>query len=113
MALGNAEALNNLTVCYEDGDGVKQDIKEAVRLYQLAVNQGHAAAQNNLALWYDNQQNLDEAIHLYKLSAETGNAIAQLPSFLYCASQLFHLTSDLVKFSQRKGLHSTVFLCMK
>ena len=34
--------------CYEDGTGVEKDVREAVRLYRLAADQGNAGAQNNL-----------------------------------------------------------------
>ncbi|NCZ99975.1 MAG: sel1 repeat family protein [Betaproteobacteria bacterium] len=37
---------------FEDGKGVAQDYKEAVRWYQLAAKQGKAQAQNNLGRMY-------------------------------------------------------------
>ena len=36
---GHAGALNNLGVCYEDGDGVETDLNEALRLYLLAAKE--------------------------------------------------------------------------
>ena len=33
---------------YDNGQGVPQDYKTAVKWYRLAAEQGHAAAQNNL-----------------------------------------------------------------
>ncbi|KKL46537.1 hypothetical protein LCGC14_2344550, partial [marine sediment metagenome] len=42
-------AQYNLGVCYKNGEGVKQDQKEAVRLYKLAADQGHADAKKRLA----------------------------------------------------------------
>ena len=41
---------------YEDGLGVPQDDKEAVRLYRLSAEQGEASAQYNLGVMYDNGQ---------------------------------------------------------
>ena len=37
---GDAGAQNNLGVCYEYGEGVKQDYAEAVKWYQKAAQQG-------------------------------------------------------------------------
>ena len=53
---GDAAAQFNLGVSYDDGQGVVQDHKEAVKWYRLAADQGDAQAQNNLGLMYDNGQ---------------------------------------------------------
>jgi TPR repeat protein len=46
---GDAEALYNLGVFYEQGrGGLPKDEREAARRYKLAADQGHAKAQNNL-----------------------------------------------------------------
>ncbi len=45
----DAEAQYRLAYDYEEGIGVNKDVKEAVRLYRLAANRGHAKAQNSLA----------------------------------------------------------------
>jgi TPR repeat protein len=37
---------------YENGLGVEQDFKEAVKWYQKAADQGHAKAQYNLGFMY-------------------------------------------------------------
>ncbi len=37
---------------YESGRGVPRDYAEALRLYQLAAEQGHAVAQCNLGVMY-------------------------------------------------------------
>ena len=37
-------AQDNLAVCYQNGDGVPKDMKEAVRYYQLAADQNFAQA---------------------------------------------------------------------
>ena len=68
-------------VCYEEGcGGVAQDYAEAVRLYSLAAAQGHAYAQNNLGLMFENgegvAQDRAEAIRWYRLAAAQGNAYA-------------------------------------
>ena len=51
---GNADAQYNLGVMYDNGTGVAQDYKEAVRLYRLAAAQGNASAQSNLGAMYGN-----------------------------------------------------------
>ena len=78
---GNAIAQYNLGLIYDEGLGVPQDYKEAVRLYTLAAKQGHAKAQYNLGLMYRNKQvvpqDYEEAVRLYTLAAEEGFAEAQ------------------------------------
>jgi hypothetical protein len=69
--------------CYEFGyGGVAQDYAEAVRLYSLAAAQGHAVAQSNLGLMFENgrgvAQDYAEAVRLYSLAAAQGNADAQV-----------------------------------
>ena len=39
---------------YDNGKGVLQDYKEAVKWYTKAAEQGHANAQSNLGVKYDN-----------------------------------------------------------
>ena len=40
--------LYNLARNYSNGNGVKQDHREAVRLYKLAASKGHIEAQRSL-----------------------------------------------------------------
>ena len=78
---GHSSAQNNLGLMYDDGTGVPQDNKEAVKWYTLAVEQGFVLAQYNLALLYENGQGVPqdykEAIRLYTLAAGQGYAMAQ------------------------------------
>jgi TPR repeat protein len=69
-------------MCYYGGcSGVAQDYAEAVRLYRLAVAQGHADAQSNLGFMFENgrgvAQDYAEALRLYRLAVAQGNAYAQ------------------------------------
>jgi TPR repeat protein len=69
-------------LCYNNGyGGVAQDYTEAVRLYSLAADQGHATAQFNLGQKFENgygvAQDRAEAIRWYRLSAAQGYAFAQ------------------------------------
>lgn len=47
---GNADAQNQLGVCYEKGQAVDQDYKKAVEWYTKAILQDHTTAQINLGL---------------------------------------------------------------
>ena len=67
--------------CYDFGcGGVAQDYAEAVRLYSLAAAQGHAQAQYNLGVMFEEgkgvAQDRAEAIRLYRLAAAQGHAYA-------------------------------------
>ena len=61
---------------YDNGEGVPQDYKEAIKWYRLAAEQGNANAQYNLGLMYDNgegvPQDYKEAVKWYRLAAEQG-----------------------------------------
>ena len=50
----------NLGLMYSKGHGVPQDYKEAVRLYRLSAEQGHAKAQSNLGTMYYNGQGVPQ-----------------------------------------------------
>lgn len=69
-----ADALCSLAGLYAAGQGVAQDLEEAVRLYRLAAELGHAEAQYRLAERYWRgegvEQNLVEAARLYRLAAD-------------------------------------------
>src|SRR6185295_14373697 len=49
----NADAQNCLCLCYQHGIGVEKDAKKAVELYEKAVEQGVASAQNSLGYCYE------------------------------------------------------------
>jgi TPR repeat protein len=66
---------------FDKGEGVEQDLEEAVRLYRLAADRGHADAQKNLGNGYYNgegvEQDYTEAVRFYRLAADQGHAVAQ------------------------------------
>ena len=78
---GNARAQSNLGVMYNNGHGVTQDYKEAVKWYGLAAAQRDASAQHLLGTMYDNgqgvTQDFKEAVKWFRLAAAQGVAIAQ------------------------------------
>ena len=78
---GDADAQNNLGVMYNEGKGVEQDFKEAVKWYRKAADQGDATAQYNLGVMHEIgegvEQDFKEAVKLYQKSAEQGDVDAQ------------------------------------
>ncbi len=70
-------ALNNLAVCYLLGDGVKQNIKQAVKYFEKAVKYGDDFAMVNLADCYVVGNGVSKsdkkAFELYKQAADKGN----------------------------------------
>jgi len=78
---GNATALHQLAFIYQTGLSVEKNLKEAIRLYKLAVEQGHSAAQSNLGYCYLQGQGIEkdlkEGIRLLRLSAEQRTSGAQ------------------------------------
>jgi TPR repeat protein len=70
-----------LGACYQDGNGVAKDDAEAVRLFRLAADQGHAASQINLGVCYRDgrgvvQDDVDSA-RWCRVAADQGHATAQ------------------------------------
>ena len=57
---GNVKAQNNLGWMYENGRGVAQDYKEAVKWYRKAAMQGYADAQYNLGVRYANGEGVEQ-----------------------------------------------------
>lgn len=78
---GHASAQNNLGILYENGQGVEEDLEEAVKWYRMAAEQGDATGQNNLGLMLDNgrgvAQDFTEAAKWFRLSAEQGDSSGQ------------------------------------
>ena len=46
--MGSINAVFNLGLCYEDGEGVSQDKKKAFKLYQEAAAFGNTSARHAL-----------------------------------------------------------------
>ena len=78
---GNIKAQHNLGFMYENGKGVPEDDKEAVKWYARAAEQGLAKAQSNLGNRYYNgegvPQDYKEAVKWYTKAAEQGLAGTQ------------------------------------
>jgi hypothetical protein len=78
---GDDWANFNLAVLYERGNGVTQDYKEAMRLYQIAAGKGILLAAVNIGNFYNAglgvAQDPAEAARWYREPAEHGIAVAQ------------------------------------
>ena len=70
---GDEYAQATLGFMYHVGEGVEQDFEEAVRLYEMAAEQGFGHAQYNLAVMYVRgkrwvEQDYSEATWWYRLA---------------------------------------------
>ena len=78
---GNATAQYNLSTCYAKGEGVTQDIEEAVKWLRKAAEQGLAVAQCALGSCYAYGDGVTmdkgEAAKWFRKAAEQGDAKAQ------------------------------------
>lgn len=76
-AQGFASAQFNLGAMYDNGEGVPEDDKEAVKWFRLAAEQGDANAQSNLGVMYDNGRGVPEdnimAYMWWNLAAASGH----------------------------------------
>ena len=76
---GDAIAQFNLGVMYDEGQGVEQSFKDAVKWYRKAADQGDADAQSNLGLMYYKgqgvEQDFKEAFKWWKKAADQGHAM--------------------------------------
>ena len=45
---------------YDNGEGLEQDFKEAVKRYQKAADQGDARAQGNLGVMYEMGEGVEQ-----------------------------------------------------
>lgn len=77
---GDALALFEIGARFTDGRGVKTDLAEAAKWYQLASDRGLAPAEYRLANFYEKgngvTRDVEKAKALYKSAAEKGNASA-------------------------------------
>lgn len=81
---GSAAAAFNLGLCYENGEGVRQDYQKALRWYTKGAELGHMRAQCSAGVLCENggegafEPRPEEAFGWYLKSAEQGNARARL-----------------------------------
>ncbi|WP_302983608.1 SEL1-like repeat protein [uncultured Muribaculum sp.] len=82
-------AQRQLGIMYYEGNGVKQDYKEAVRWYKKGAENGDLISINRLGESYLKgvgvETNYNEAARLFRQSAEQGHSIAQYNlALMYC-----------------------------
>ena len=81
VSVNDARAQFNKAWAYVNGEGVKQDYKEALKWYQLSAEQGNPNAQNNLGVLYQYGLGVSidykEALKWYRISAKQGFAQGQ------------------------------------
>lgn len=78
---GYADAQFNLGLMYANGEGVPQDMQQAVELFRKAAEQGHVDAQNNLGALYfigeGVERDVKKAIAWFEKAAAQGNEEAR------------------------------------
>ena len=74
---GNANAMNNIGIMYNNGAGITQDYKNAMKWYKKAADAGNANAMNNIGIMYKNGEGVTRdyknAMKWYKKAANIGN----------------------------------------
>lgn len=73
---GNADAQFEVGLCYDEGDGVKEDKYEAFKWFMKAAMNGHGRAQNAVGLCYEAGEgvakNMSEARRWFQKSVDSG-----------------------------------------
>jgi TPR repeat protein len=81
VAINLKESQYALGLDYYKGEEVTKDLAEAVKLFRLAADQGHAGAQQKLGVCYYKGEgvtrDLDEAVKWVRLAVEQGHPDAQ------------------------------------
>ena len=71
--LGSIDALFNLGVAYDCGDGVQQDEAKAAEYLKKAAMQGHVESRYNLGCIEGNKGSYDRAVRHFLISAKLGH----------------------------------------
>ncbi|MBA4763359.1 DUF2610 domain-containing protein [Sphingomonas sp.] len=78
-----AGATRNLGISYRDGSGVKKDLAEAIRLLELAGNQGDTRAWSNIGWLYNNNdhglRDKVKARGYFQKAVDSGDLSAVIP----------------------------------
>jgi hypothetical protein len=79
---GDANAMVNLGLMYENGNGIAQDYAEAVRWYRKAADAGYALGMSNLGTTYRDGkvvvQDDAEAVRWFRKAADDGSAMGMV-----------------------------------
>jgi len=75
----NISICINLGYMYEKGQGIEQNHKQALHLYQKSCDANHSLGCSNLGYMYENgygiEQNTSKALELYSVSCENNNTL--------------------------------------
>lgn len=78
---GDATAQYMMGLCVEAGQGIEQNMAQALEWFRLSAGQGHREAQYKMGLSYafgvGLAQDIAEAFNWYQMAADNGNADAQ------------------------------------
>lgn len=81
-AAGNTNALNGLSLCYQNGIGTVPDIEKAINLLQQAADDGLAVAHNNLGFLLQDTDP-EQALYHYCQAEELGEPENGWLGYLY------------------------------
>ena len=80
---GNIDATVRLADFLSEGIACKQDIDLAIKLYNIAIENGSSIASMNLATIYRDKQDFEQAFRLYKKTQEIENTYPLELAFCY------------------------------
>ena len=79
---GDANGLNNLGICLQNGWGCVRDEAKAFDCFSRAAQKGHTEAINNLGRFYREgvyvEQNLKRALRCFRMAAEQGDVSGKI-----------------------------------
>ncbi|EJK54851.1 hypothetical protein THAOC_25486 [Thalassiosira oceanica] len=70
--LGSIDALHNLGVAYESGEGAREDKAKAAEFCEKAAMQGYVQSRHKLGLLEGEKGNFDRAVRHFMISAKNG-----------------------------------------
>ena len=95
---GFIKAQYQMSICYDEGIGVRRDVTEAARWLEMAAYGGDPAAQSEIGYCYEIGQgvprNIREAVRWYAIASEQGNAQAK-NNLAYCYQKGRGVTKDV------------------
>ena len=86
---GDARALYDLALCYEQGREVKQDYSKAADYLLQSAEKGYTPAEVRLGSFFGRglgvQKDMQQAINWYRKAAEQGDPLAQYAMGSFCS----------------------------
>ena len=97
-ALRHAAACSNLGAMFEYGLGVKQDLNEALRLYELAASLGNSVAPDNCAAL---QRKMQDPLSTFPITAP----FSSVPAPVLAPKESSHAPTEDEAYLLRSALH--------